>query len=416
MWPLLRSLAGVLLFFVAACQNGNSNGNGNLPPVATPSPCASASSQPSGGLAPTNVGGACGSSTNNSPQPIVQAPPSNPPQASSPTGTDLVIANNTGLPNASVFVYAVGGGKYLQANGSLAAIGTVPIPSLPLAPSGDTVVPLPFMNSARIYFSLNTPLRISQGTGPGFGADTPVFDWAEFNYGPNAAGQGVIFINTTQVDMFGLPMTIKVDSGKGSQIVGLPDGSRNTIFSSVKADPTLANLIVSNGGVALRVLAPDHGIDQGLIPASYLDAYINQVWQYYQTHTISLNAGGTWSGQVSNGIFTFTQGGQSVSFSRPTSTQVFGCGIPVVSGNGGAISPALCAGLNRGTLIDGAPQPDYTSSHFYNVTPTNAYAKIMHQYNLNGLAYGFPYDDAGGQSSVLSTTSPTRVTITLSRF
>ena len=79
------------------------------------------------------------------------APPvsgSPPPRVTSPTGTDLVIVNNTGFPNSAVYVYAVGGGQYLKADGTLAPIGAT-IPPLPLAPTGPTVFPLPYMSSAR---------------------------------------------------------------------------------------------------------------------------------------------------------------------------------------------------------------------------------------------------------------------------
>jgi Beta-1,3-glucanase len=217
--------------------------------------------------------------------------------------------------------------------------------------------------------------------------------------------------------MFGLPITITVDSSTGSQTVGLPNGSRNAIFSAFQADPTLKNLIVSNGGTNLRVIALDHGIDSGVIPANYLDAYVDQVWSYYQSNTLMLTAGGgVWTGGVSNGSLNLTQGGTTVSLAKPTSTQVFGCGLQFTDGGGGTLGPPLCAGFNRGTLIDGSAQPDYTAAHFYTVTPTNAYSKIMHQYNISNLSYGFPNDDAGGFSAMLSGTNPTTVTITLSSF
>jgi Beta-1,3-glucanase len=338
------------------------------------------------------------------------------PSVTSPTGTDLIIANNTGYANSAVYVYAIGGGQYLQANGTLAPMGATPIPPLSLAATGATTVPLPYMNSARIYFSINAPLQISQGVQPGFGASvTQLYDWVELNYGSSNAGQNSLFINTTQVDMFSLPITITISSPTGgTQTVGLLNGSRSAIFSAFQADPVLKNLIVGNN---LRILAPDHGIDSGLIPSTYLDAYINQVWSYYQSNTISLNAGGgIWSGNVSNGTFVFTQGRQTLSVAQPTGSQVFGCALQITGSQGGAIAPALCAGLNRGTLIDGAAQPDYNAADFYNVTPTNMYAKIIHQYSINGKAYAFPYDDAGDFSSTLAPINPTTVTITLSSF
>jgi hypothetical protein len=301
-------------------------------------------------------------------------------------------------------VYAVGGGQYFQADGTLAPIGGSAIPSLPLAASGSTILPFPYMNSARMYFSVHAPLKISTSSSPGFGADTPLYDWVEFNY-----GDGTLYINTTQVDMFGLPSTITVqDTGK-TQTVGLPDGSRTALLSAFQADPVLKNLIVSDSSGALRVMAPSHGIDSGLIPASYIDAYVDQVWTYYQTHTLMLKNG--WSGQVVAGSFVFTQGGQTVNVARPKGAQVFGCGL-----NADPLSPILCAGLNRGTLLDGNPQPDYNAANFYLASPTNLYAKIIHAASIDGKAYAFPYDDAGDASSTVVSSHPSTVTVTLSRF
>jgi hypothetical protein len=38
--------------------------------------------------------------------------------------------------------------------------------------------------------------------------------------------------------------------------------------------------------------------------------------------------------------------------------------------------------------------------------PANYYAEFLHKNAINGLAYGFPYDDDAGQSSDISVTSP----------
>jgi len=357
------------------------------------------------------VSEAVGSCSSSSPGPgqIVASPSaaaSNPPRVASATGTDLVIVNNTGLPNSAVYFYAIGsGGQYLQADGSLKPMGATPIPPLPLASSGPTVMPLPFMTSARFWFSLNAPLQMPKGVQPGMGADvTQMYDFAEYNY-----VAGTIFINTSQVDMFSIPITLQVTSAQGTETVGLPDGTRTQIFSAFRADPILKNLILTSGGQDLRILAPDHGIEDNLIPATYLDAYINQVWTYYGTHTLNLNG---WTGTTVNGSLAFTQGGQTAAVQKPTSDQVFGCVLNTV----GSIAPELCAGLNRGTLINGAAQPDYNAADFYLSSPTNGYAKIIHQFSINGKAYAFPYDDAGPFSSLLSTANPTTVTVTLSHF
>jgi hypothetical protein len=43
---------------------------------------------------------------------------------------------------------------------------------------------------------------------------------------------------------------------------------------------------------------------------------------------------------------------------------------------------------------------------FYQAAPADYYAEFWHQNAINGLAYGFPYDDDAGQSSDISVASP----------
>ncbi|HTV74192.1 MAG TPA: beta-1,3-glucanase family protein [Candidatus Acidoferrales bacterium] len=341
----------------------------------------------------------------------------------SPTGTYLVIANNTSFPNSAVYVYAIGfipnsnplTSAYITNNGTLVPAGNSLVPPLTLAATGDTIVPMPYITSARVWISLGAPLQLGDGMQPGFGSNTPqLYDWFELNYGQSGSGTGSLFINTTQVDMFGLPITLQINWAGGSQTVGVPNGQRAAIFAAMRADPVLTNLIVSSGGTDLRVMAINHGIDSGLVPATYLDAYIDAVWSYYTTNTLQYAQS---TARVVGGNLVFT-GAISTSVAQPTSSQAIG-GVNAV----GTVSPFLTAGLNRGTLIpatgvnNAGQQPDNTAADFYQTTPTNAYSKIFHQYNLNNLAYGFSFDDFGGFSSTVAPpTTPTSITATLSAF
>lgn len=56
----------------------------------------------------------------------------------------------------------------------------------------------------------------------------------------------------------------------------------------------------------------------------------------------------------------------------------------------------MAASLNRTTLVASADQPDAVTdgkNNYYQTSPTNHYARILHGVNLDGRGYAFPYDD-----------------------
>jgi hypothetical protein len=82
-----------------------------------------------------------------------------------------------------------------------------------------------------------------------------------------------------------------------------------------------------------------------------------------------------------------------------STAQVFGCG-GTLAGN-----PTLCAGLNRHVAQLPASQQSNPAS-FYQAAPANYYAWFWHSNAINGLQYGFPYDDVYGMSSDISVANP----------
>jgi hypothetical protein len=82
-----------------------------------------------------------------------------------------------------------------------------------------------------------------------------------------------------------------------------------------------------------------------------------------------------------------------------STAQIFGCGGTLAG------KPSLCAGLNR--HVAQLPASEQSNpGQFYLAAPANYYAQFWHQNAINGLAYGFPYDDYAGQSSDISVTNP----------
>jgi hypothetical protein len=93
-----------------------------------------------------------------------------------------------------------------------------------------------------------------------------------------------------------------------------------------------------------------------------------------------------------------------------TSQEVFGCqggGTPALNGD-----PTLCAALNRGVAQFSTAEQN-TASDYYQNAPANYYSAFWHSVAVNGLQYGFAYDDDNGQSSDFNTTDAQYVQVAI---
>ena len=76
----------------------------------------------------------------------------------------------------------------------------------------------------------------------------------------------------------------------------------------------------------------------------------------------------------------------------------------ILLGIGGAKDASVCAALNRHVYEN---QADWNNvSKYYQSAPANYYAKFWHDHGIDGLAYGFCYDDVNQQASYLETGDP----------
>ncbi len=93
-----------------------------------------------------------------------------------------------------------------------------------------------------------------------------------------------------------------------------------------------------------------------------------------------------------------------------TTQEVFGCsggGSPNLSSD-----PTLCAALNRGVAQDSTTVQN-TPSDYYKTAPFNYYSWFWHSVAVNGLQYGFAYDDVNGQSSDFNSTNAQYVQVAI---
>ncbi|MGI5441649.1 beta-1,3-glucanase family protein [Streptomyces shenzhenensis] len=347
----------------------------------------------------------------------------------------LTIANDSGaFDNASVHVYVVGNqeGKQVRVtpDGTLAPISLSDNGAdgftdyaLPLAASGETRLSLPYL-SGRIYVSLGEKLKfkaVADGNGApalqypaGWVTSDPNYpvlhDCCEFTY--NAAG---MFCNTTMVDMFSVPMAIRLTGAQDRTTGTLVDGGRAAVFAAVRQAEGFERLAVDD----TRVIAPGHGLDAGLFAPDYFAPYIDEVWSTYTGRdlTVTTNAG-AFTGRVRGGKLTF-DGPAPVAFDRPSTRDVLFCDGALAAPNDGTTGPVaavLGAGFNRSTLAAAAAQPATDASAFYRTGVTNHYAKALHAATRDGRAYGFAFDDVAGFASYIEDPAPTGIRVTLTPF
>ncbi|WP_370119799.1 glycoside hydrolase family 64 protein [Streptacidiphilus sp. MAP12-33] len=211
---------------------------------------------------------------------------------------------------------------------------------------------MPANSSGRMYFYLGSPT-------------SKYFDFIEFT-----VGAGVFNGNTTRVDAWGLPIAMRLHASDGYDVqVGdtqqVFDESRAQVFTDFQNAVPQEFKVLAQTQAPYRIIAPgsDPSFQTGGVNANYFTAYAN-----------------------SAGV-------------NETTSNIFGCAGTLAS------NAAECAALNRHVAT--LPQAQWSDpSQYYLAAPANYYAKFWHDHAINGLAYGFPYDDYAGQSSYISHANP----------
>ena len=296
-------------------------------------------------------------------------------------------------------------------------------------------VTIPPINSARLMLSVGGPMyiRVNQDINGNIGyaganIENPsdpnidvTFDFMEMAIVPDTG----FFGNTTRVDQFGFPVTLRLQGlGGFDQTVG-ETATRASLFSAwASAVPAQFQGLAQAPYSPYRIIAPAHAsFNAGKANANYLDAYIQGLWTKYASQTLTFtDQQGTFTGHVVNGQFQFTDGQGTYTIARAPNTQEALLGNGVLNDATGQtpgtagydkqlqIQAQMCAAINRHIVEN--PAQWSTPSAFY-ASPANSYSKFWHDHAINGLSYGFAYDDVGGFSSSLHTAAPTIATVTV---
>ena len=214
-------------------------------------------------------------------------------------------------------------------------------------------VDMPANSAGRMYFYLGSP-------------NSQYYDFIEFTVGASS-----INVDTTRVDRFGLKLALLLHGHDGSN---QEVGENYATFTESRA-ATFARF-QSSVPTQFKELATDQA-PYG-IPSPGNDP--------------AFQPGGAYASY-------FTSYAAAEGDSSDTTAQIFGCGGTL------SANPPLCAGLNRHVAQLPAAQQS-NPANFYQAAPANYYAQFWHQNAINGLQYGFPYDDDAGQSSDISITNP----------
>ncbi|MBN1410421.1 MAG: discoidin domain-containing protein [Spirochaetales bacterium] len=300
--------------------------------------------------------------------------------------------------------------------------------SFTLAQSNHAVIPAWF-TGGRCYISLGSPMYIPIGNNAWGGPDllNPLdpnsdvyYDWYEFTYIYNQVPFGG---NTTQVDQFGFPMTVRLrqDLSGYDQTVGITL-SRDEVFTRYSSGVNPAFAPLAN---AFRIVAPRSASSfrPGGTQENYMQAYIDEVWNYYSANQLTMTRlGQTFSGRVVNNRFQFivspagSEGSGPFYLDKPTTLDVMACAGAFA--RAGMLTTELAFGaefsaaFNRGVALNTADW--YSPSAYYLDTWKNDYAMVFHQIGIDNRAYGFAYDDINDQSSVKilgNASPPTSITI-----
>ncbi|KAK5137718.1 hypothetical protein LTR08_007289 [Meristemomyces frigidus] len=239
-----------------------------------------------------------------------------------------------------------------------------------------------------------------------------------------------LYANISYVDFaprIPIAITLNQASGQSQHVAGMaPDGLDRLADSLRQQTQTDGRpwdkLIVQHEGRNLRILNATHGNAVGANFDGYYEPHIDEVWRRYSSGAcmkINTQAGpGVMEGRI-NGNGELMIGEEA--FSKPSSADVFGCNSgPFTTGPSptrNAIIPRLAAAFHRSTLLATEDQPSAPST-FYCQSPTNHYARLVHEVNVDKKGYAFAYDDVqpdGGedQSGKVNAGDPVLFTVTV---
>ncbi|KAH7327220.1 hypothetical protein BKA65DRAFT_528190 [Rhexocercosporidium sp. MPI-PUGE-AT-0058] len=291
--------------------------------------------------------------------------------------------------------------------------------AIPLGGPGSlTTVTIPYIAGGRIWFSLNKELTFLLNPGPAIAEPSvtnrtdPNIDiswgFCEFTY-----NKGSLYANISYVDFVSLPISMSLTTTEGDvqSVAGLyQDGLQRVVDSIRGLEDECADwqdLVYEAEGEPIRVLSPNNArvMRGGKMFEGYYDEYVNAVWDKYRAEPLIVDTQasyGVLEGWVNDDDELCFEG--HGRFSKPDTGDIFSCSTKCFRDNKAAMGPLtarISAALNRSTLLTNGVQPtNERVSEFYTHGVTNHYARFVHEANIDGRGYAFPYDDVPAPGDV----------------
>ncbi|MGB8450840.1 MAG: beta-1,3-glucanase family protein [Anaerocolumna sp.] len=237
------------------------------------------------------------------------------------------------------------------------------------------VTSVPAISSGRMYLSIGSPCYIKTYdngfAGPDINNPTDPNNDVYWDFVEFTLDAGGYHGNTTRVDAFGFPITHRLICADGyDRTVGETESRADLFAEYLNEVPDEFKTLVQ---APYRIVAPcKGGFKTGGPYGDYFDRYVDQVWHE--------------------------------ATAKPTTQDIF-------LGINAAADPAVCAALNRGVYMDPAHRGD--GDYFYQITPSNFYSKFWHDHSIDGLSYGFCYDDVNNFAAYLEHNDPMSLIVTV---
>lgn len=290
--------------------------------------------------------------------------------------------------------------------------------AIPLGPPGSTrTIHVPQMAGGRIWFARDGKLTFLVNPGPAL-VEPSVLNPSDPNAGVDFAfaeftlNNDQLFANISYVDFaprLPVALTLQTAGGQVQHVSGMPADGLDKVCEGLRAQakkdrrPWDKLIVQKKPGQSapLRALNPTHGNAVGASFDGYYEPFVEEVWNKYHEKRggarllkINTQAGPGIVDGVVKADGQLVVGGES--FHKPTTADILGCNSgPFATGPSAtrnAIIPRLAAGFLRTSIADVEHQPSGPET-FYKRDPTNHYARIVHEVNLDGKGYAFAYDD-----------------------